>query len=193
MTIKTLACAAAAALATISAPASAASFIGDNVTIKRVQGGNVFSSVSTIVGDGFEYSDNFFRIDITGNEVIFGAAAGTFSIGDIFYEISGLDFDGDPSTANVIEGFNAIQVFNRNFTLVGHDRATFTPEGAFRFSFTQTTGGANGLVRLTFGAAPPAGAVPEPATWAMMIGGFGLAGGALRSARRRKGKLAYSL
>ncbi len=28
-------------------------------------------------------------------------------------------------------------------------------------------------------------AVPEPATWAMMIGGFGMIGGGLRSARRR--------
>ncbi|MBO9577069.1 MAG: PEPxxWA-CTERM sorting domain-containing protein [Sphingobium sp.] len=31
---------------------------------------------------------------------------------------------------------------------------------------------------------PPAGAVPEPATWALMIGGFGLAGAAMR---RRSG------
>ena len=31
----------------------------------------------------------------------------------------------------------------------------------------------------------PAGPVPEPASWAMMIGGFGLAGGALRYRRRR--------
>jgi PEP-CTERM motif len=29
------------------------------------------------------------------------------------------------------------------------------------------------------------GAVPEPATWAMMIGGFGMIGGALRYRRRR--------
>lgn len=29
-------------------------------------------------------------------------------------------------------------------------------------------------------------AVPEPATWAMMLFGFGIVGGALRSARRRK-------
>jgi len=32
---------------------------------------------------------------------------------------------------------------------------------------------------------PTPGAVPEPATWAMMIGGFGMVGGAMRSARRR--------
>ncbi len=30
------------------------------------------------------------------------------------------------------------------------------------------------------------GAVPEPAAWAMMIGGFGMVGGALRSARRNR-------
>ena len=30
----------------------------------------------------------------------------------------------------------------------------------------------------------PGGAVPEPASWAMMVGGFGLIGGALRSRRR---------
>lgn len=30
------------------------------------------------------------------------------------------------------------------------------------------------------------GAVPEPATWAMMIFGFGAVGGSMRSARRRK-------
>jgi hypothetical protein len=31
---------------------------------------------------------------------------------------------------------------------------------------------------------PPAGAVPEPASWAMMLGGFGLVGAALRNRRR---------
>ena len=32
--------------------------------------------------------------------------------------------------------------------------------------------------------APPTGSVPEPATWAMMLGGFGLVGSALRQRRR---------
>lgn len=37
----------------------------------------------------------------------------------------------------------------------------------------------------TPGASVPFGAVPEPSAWAMMITGFGLAGGALRLSRRR--------
>ena len=36
-----------------------------------------------------------------------------------------------------------------------------------------------------------AGVVPEPATWAMMIGGIGLAGGSLRS-RRARAKVSYA-
>jgi hypothetical protein len=36
---------------------------------------------------------------------------------------------------------------------------------------------------------PPGNSVPEPATWAMMLLGFGAAGTALRRSRRRKGEL----
>ena len=88
--------------------------------------------------------------------------------------------------------FSSTQIFTGINMPLAMDRATITPAGIFRLNLNQARGGASGLAAITFGAAPPAGAVPEPATWAMMIGGFGLAGGALR-ARRRKGKLAYSL
>jgi hypothetical protein len=42
-----------------------------------------------------------------------------------------------------------------------------------------------------FEPAAAVSAVPEPATWAMMIGGFGMVGGSLRS-RRRQTKVAFA-
>ena len=56
------------------------------------------------------------------------------------------------------------------------------------FSF-QTDQGAiviNNVTNITFSAAVAAdAAVPEPATWGMMLLGFGLAGASMRSRRRR--------
>ena len=43
--------------------------------------------------------------------------------------------------------------------------------------------GGNGLTNIR-PYAPPVGGVPEPAAWAMMISGFGLAGAAMRTRRR---------
>ncbi|WP_294331275.1 PEPxxWA-CTERM sorting domain-containing protein [uncultured Sphingomonas sp.] len=54
--------------------------------------------------------------------------------------------------------------------------------GWLRLSDTDALG-----VRLT---GVTGGAVPEPASWAMMIGGFGLAGGAIRTRRKRPAALA---
>ena len=54
---------------------------------------------------------------------------------------------------------------------------------------------ANRQVRLDIlnaGATPPIGAVPEPATWAMMILGFGLIGGVMRRRRSPTAKLRIS-
>nr|WP_295372407.1 PEPxxWA-CTERM sorting domain-containing protein [uncultured Sphingosinicella sp.] len=73
--------------------------------------------------------------------------------------------------------------------------AQFCPFSAVGVSFTGTAhsiafgGVANQIAfdDITFGSATPgggAGAVPEPATWAMLLVGFGLIGGTMRRGRR---------
>jgi hypothetical protein len=64
------------------------------------------------------------------------------------------------------------------------------------FAFSKSAGqqfgslsGISAVVDFTAKVTPPAGAVPEPASWAMMIGGFALAGSVLR---RRKPAVAFA-
>lgn len=81
---------------------------------------------------------------------------------------------------------NPIVSSRRDFLtgLSGAEGAVIDPlTGDFLFS---TFGGGNQVVVISGFVAPPTpGAVPEPASWAMMIGGFGLLGVAMR--RRRPG------
>lgn len=55
--------------------------------------------------------------------------------------------------------------------------------GTFLYSQTDGNGTESNLHRVTFEWADAAPEVPEPATWAMLIAGFGLAGAALRGRR----------
>jgi len=57
--------------------------------------------------------------------------------------------------------------------------------------FSFSTGGGSlyvnwqGVQTFTGATVALGGAVPEPASWALMLGGFGLVGGAMRSRRRQ--------
>lgn len=68
--------------------------------------------------------------------------------------------------------------FDFNATLAANDRVSFLvgPAGDFRYDST-------GLKLAVTALDTPVSGVPEPGTWAMMIAGFGLVGGAIR--RRR--------
>ena len=48
-----------------------------------------------------------------------------------------------------------------------------------------TAGGTISYALLNQGSLPPSSTVPEPASWAMMIGGFGAVGGTLRRRNRK--------
>ena len=178
-----------AAAALLSAAPASASLLGDSVVITRVQGGNPFKTVTTTVGSGFEYVDNFFTIDITENEVRFDTF-GNLSLGQIDYTIDGLDFDDNAATANIVMDFFSKQIFRQapGFPPIDASRVTISPSGQLRVSFANTTTGADGFASVTLGAATPAG-VPEPASWALMIGGLGLAGSAARRRSTRSARV----
>lgn len=60
--------------------------------------------------------------------------------------------------------------------------------GASGITLLNTRGFSNAALYSTAAAVPP---VPEPSTWAMLILGFGVVGGAMRAARTRHTRLAF--
>ncbi len=77
---------------------------------------------------------------------------------------------------------------------LGSDRfyagATLTPVDQLNFRTAFTTPGTGFYIDdVSYSASNATAAVPEPATWAMMIAGFGLVGGAMR---RRKTAVAFA-
>jgi len=103
-------------------------------------------------------------------------------------------YDGLNGTGNLLASLNLTAQENGN-NCVGDPNGTYcnwTPVGV-NFAGTAHSidfgGTANYTVydNVTFGSATPGGggAVPEPATWAMMLVGFGAVGAAVRRRRRR--------
>lgn len=113
---------------------------------------------------------------------------GQYTIGfSVYVPFNGFGNANDASFTGTVAGVN-LASFNVDGSTPGQWRHYYG------VADIQTAG--DYLTQFTFNAGPfpagdfvvdrvyvIAGAVPEPATWAMMIGGFGLAGGALR--RRR--------
>jgi hypothetical protein len=70
-------------------------------------------------------------------------------------------------------------IFTATFRTLGGGNASFSASGQYFQEGTGTPVPLSGTTSVTIAA------IPEPATWAMMILGFGIAGTALRSQRRR--------
>lgn len=133
---------------------------------------------------------------LSGSETYLNYAAGfttgfSFNYVSVSYAGSVGVYDGLNGTGNLLGTLN----LTPNAGSCPGYGAGFCPFGASGINFAGTAksiafgGVANQIVfdDVTFGSAVPGGGVPEPATWALMISGFGLAGAALR---RRKAVLA---
>lgn len=163
--MKSIASIALAVAAFVAAPASAATYIQyDNSTATfgntSVTPGTFSDSIDLGSFDGFIQAGQAYRI------------SGTISTS---YQ--------DASTQNI--DFSSVSLNGQNFTL--------TPSGRFEFGFvSDVAAGAANLLTISGSSGTNASyagtlniaAVPEAATWAMMIIGFGFVGGVVRTRRR---------
>lgn len=173
--------ASATALATLAVPASAApitrTFTG---TLTFADGGPV---TATTFGFGFTYDP---MVGLTNRKVDYFTTSSTYAAFDpssvyVSYTDQGFTIDG--------EGGNGLYYTKPDFFISVADNTT-TPgstPAAYRVAGYTTGDGSSphlaslGTLVETMGLTP---AVPEPATWAMMIVGFGLVGGTMRRRHR---------
>ncbi|WP_353200316.1 PEPxxWA-CTERM sorting domain-containing protein [Sandarakinorhabdus sp.] len=125
-------------------------------TVTKVDGG-LFDFISVDLADGFNNMNYFPATGFNrqGGDVLF-----TFTTGS-----------GSTTQTITIDGIPGLQTFTFNMT--GLTSVSYLPQTTF-----------NGYIQAdNFVVSAATGAVPEPASWAMLIAGFGLTGAAMR--RRR--------
>lgn len=118
------------------------------------------------------------------------------------FDVDALYTDADPDAAGIFQAgtnFGAVATAQRNASgsVVGVDFASANPVAGQEISSTYifrtdakvylpgTFGVIDGSTVSGTGYQPTASAVPEPASWAMMLLGFGGLGGAMRAGRRK--------
>ncbi|KQS01975.1 hypothetical protein ASG11_14270 [Sphingomonas sp. Leaf357] len=171
--------------ATLASPAMAAVSVGDTVTCTS----SPFDcSVPTAtIGNGTEFfyevgngAVNFLSFDFATNLLtirspVYVGFGGPQSI--TFQDLT------NPFTSAVLTGNTTSSGFTQNsISLVN---------GLLNFRFDGLTVNNTGAITVALNGGPAAAAVPEAATWGMMILGFGMMGAAARY-RRRGAKLAYA-
>jgi PEP-CTERM motif len=185
--------------ASFAAPVSAAAVINFNVGVPAGLSGNyIIQSGSNSLGASPFGSDGSRYLSVAGSPpngpsatLMFGGAYSTFSLYwgsiDTYNTLELLDTAGNLIGTVASSTFTGIQVGPPANGAQGlpatNRRVTFTKSatdamiGGIRLNSTQNSFEIDNVAL---------GAVPEPATWAMMILGFGAIGGAMRARRRTR-------
>ncbi len=153
---------------------------GTQFSINQLSFNAVSNDVDNALGFGFGAGSYVYNQDYQG--VLAGADNTLWTSDDVFVT------SGPSST--LVDGLvgrgsgSAFAVYCDGCTTAQQqaaiDAAATYSDYPTQFTGTYSLGALTGSGTFNIGAA-----VPEPASWAMMIGGFGLIGGAMRSARHR--------
>jgi len=175
---KTLLLAAAGALSLISASASAQNFDGHSIRyqFRFPDTTTAVTTLNAVVGAGVEFNDaaNFYTVDLSGSSFVVtdlygGGNSQTAFNGIVLSDITNnlASITGVTFASGGFAGERPVLSFDANNIFLNFANITQTtlPGTQYRYN-------------VTFAAAT--GAVPEPATWAMMLMGFGAVGFAMR-------------
>lgn len=204
----------AGAAIAVSAPASAVTVltfegIADNTAVGNFYAPDYIFSDDTLAlvdadaggGGNFanEPSPNTIMFFLNANNAVLNVPAG-FDTGFSFFYTSSTAatvtvYDGLDATGNVLGTIDLDAQHTRGCT--GDPNGTFCNWTAIGVAFAGTamsidfggTANQTGYDNITFGSDRPGGAVPEPTTWAMMIGGLALVGASMR---RRKVAVSFA-
>lgn len=146
---------------------------GQDFNVYEVDGGSPeFGSVDVLVSaDG----SSFFNVEASALAAIDLAGDEAHNIGSVNYRRS---YDlAAAVTALGVSQFRYLRLDGTGGGAINGDNG-FDPDSVGFINFVNLN--------------PNPGAVPEPASWAMMIAGFGMAGGALRRTRRSLGNPAVA-
>lgn len=145
-------------------------------------------NVFTLQASDFTGANNFVINAPTGSKVLVNVAGGAATLQNMGFSVNGA------SASDVL--LNFYEAGSLNLGGIGIFGSILAPDAAVNFSNGQmngllvaasfkgsgelhNTGYTGGLLHTSMGP------VPEPATWAMMIAGFGLVGASMRRARRK--------
>ena len=185
MSNKTLLVGAAAALLLGGTCANAATLVGQTVSVNLTAGGIDYGTQNVLVGagdDGNYFGNTLFDLNggVNGDEFVYtsiGGYCGIGCFGNAVWTLSNLNF-GQPLT-----GFTILQ---QDIGPISIDSLTATSV-SFHYNDSNIHPGVN-----VIGQFVTASAVPEPATWAMMLVGFGIIGFAARRRQSVKTTVAYA-
>jgi hypothetical protein len=173
----------------LSAPIATPAFAGTLIVTGNTTGGPVFRrpiagkppTALSNIGTAVRYSVNPFTVSVTGNynlrnttnyDSYLGVYANSFNAANPLLNALEYDDDDGPGVDAAINALRLSTGTTYYAINTGYDNSDF---GAFSLRIN----GPGNITSVT--------AVPEPATWMLLIAGFGLMGAALR---RRNGTLA---